>query len=81
MKLAERLNQRRRRYPREISGRGWDLVKRTCAGCGKRCYATRADAKRAGRQIGGHARAYRCGDWWHLTSQDTETVTRYREQP
>jgi len=53
--------------------------------CGKIRYQTRRKAKRAGRELrgkgygGGVWRAYRCGEFWHLTTQDTATITRYRE--
>ena len=55
-----------------------------CPACGKHCYRTRSDAKRAIAQIrsrGVHVtRAYRCGDFWHLTSQDTAATTHHREE-
>jgi hypothetical protein len=40
----------------------------TCQRCGKRCYATRREAKRAARALHPDAplRAYRCGTWWHV---------------
>ncbi len=84
MKPANQPNQRRRRerYAAPQDNRGWNLVQVTCPSDGKKCYATRSDAKRAARQFhGGQARVYRCGEWWHLTSQDAETAARYREQP
>ena len=58
-----------------------------CPDCGKRCYASRGEAKRSGRRFaseGGHRghryRAYQCGDWWHLTSwQAAARVAAYRD--
>ena len=42
----------------------------TCPSCGKYNYASRRDAKRAGRAFhpAGLMRAYRCGQFWHVTS-------------
>lgn len=41
-----------------------------CPDCGKRCWETRADAKRIARRMGKqtrHLAAYRCSSgWWHL---------------
>lgn len=36
----------------------------TCQ-CGKRCYASRSDARQVSRRLGGHVDEYRCGDYWH----------------
>lgn len=58
------------------SGRGLNFAR--CA-CGKYSYATRALAKRAARQMGRSLRAYRCGDVWHLTSQDGKSAARWRD--
>ncbi len=60
MNLRERANRDRGERYRSRDGRGWSLMKSTCAACGKRCYETRADAKRAGRQAGGGGRVYQC---------------------
>jgi hypothetical protein len=45
----------------------------TCATCGKRCYPSKAHAKKVARSLRGdrsgqHLSAYRCGDtaYWHL---------------
>jgi len=43
----------------------------TCTTCGKRCYTSKAVAKRVARSLkgdrsGGHLSAYRCGTYWHL---------------
>lgn len=55
----------------------------TCQSCGKTCYLTRAQAKNAAGQLQGRwhhrYRAYRCGDYWHITSwQTADTVAYYR---
>ena len=65
----------------EPSRAGTNLSTSTCPECGKRCYPTRADAKRAARQQKQRraTNPYRCGDWWHLTSQDYETKVWHRE--
>ena len=53
--------------------------------CGKIRYYTRKEARQQARKIlgsgrPGHLRAYRCdsGSFWHLTSESTAKVTRYR---
>ena len=56
----------------------------SCPACGKIRFESRRDAKAdAARQagVGGpqQLRAYQCGDYWHLTSQDAATRTAYRE--
>ena len=55
-----------------------------CPDCGKVCYLSRKDARRAatqvtGRRHGSKLRVYRCGRYWHLTSQPTATLTAYRD--
>ena len=62
--------------PLRVSG---NYVK--CFTCGKVAYPSKAIAKRCARLLyqGQHMRAYKCGQWWHLTSQDTDTTTQYRE--
>lgn len=54
----------------------------SCAECGKVGYPSRDIAKQVARirYPGSLLRAYKCGDLWHLTSQDTATVTFWREQ-
>jgi hypothetical protein len=43
-----------------------------CPDCGKRCYASRKQARAAERDLRGRGHyldrlsPYRCGDWWHL---------------
>jgi len=55
----------------------------TCADCGKVCYLSRRDARRGASQLsrraGSKLRAYRCGRYWHLTSQGTGVLTGWRE--
>lgn len=53
----------------------------TCPDCGKLCYETRQQARQAGRHLYPDTtiRAYRCGQWFHYTSQPTARVTRYRQ--
>lgn len=77
----------RRHYGRQYGqpekhhrGRGEATI--TCPTCGKVSFPTRQAAKRAGRQLYPDTlmRAYRCGRWFHLTSQPTEVVTRYRQR-
>jgi len=54
----------------------------TCATCGKVAYPSKATAKRHGRSLypGQQMRAYKCGQWWHLTSQNTAATEYYRQQ-
>lgn len=59
-----------------------------CPDCGKRCYESRSEAKRAGRQLasaGGprshRYRAYQCGRFWHLASwKKAGSVAFFRDQ-
>ena len=52
-----------------------------CPDCGKVRYLSRADAKRAARAKSQRARAYRCGQFWHLTHfGPASKVAYYREQ-
>ncbi len=54
---------------------------RTCASCGKLCYRSRREARRAANVHGTRRRAYRCGQVWHLASyQQWQQVAFYREQ-
>ena len=57
-----------------------------CPEDGKIRYYTRQQAKAEiarirgkGRGLGVKLRAYRCGDFWHVTSQSSETVAAYRD--
>lgn len=71
-----------------MKGSGWSLDCATaigrCPDCGKLAYLTRTVAKRAIRQFRRRGvlltRVYQCGDWWHVTSQDTATTTAHRSQ-
>lgn len=51
-----------------IHGSPYRLAITTCPTCGKWCYATRRDARRAARALHPNAalRPYRCGDTWHV---------------
>ncbi len=74
-------SERGRRHPAPDT-RGWNTtVVTACPACGKRCYETRASAKRAARQIGGRMRPCQCpaGVFWDLTSADAEETVRWRE--
>lgn len=52
----------------------------TCQECGKLCYRSRAEARRAAKRHGTNRRAYRCGAYWHLASyQPASRVAWYRE--
>jgi hypothetical protein len=55
----------------------------TCPDCGKHMFASRQAAKRAARQAQQDGivvtRVYRCGKFFHWTSQDTAATTRFRE--
>ena len=51
--------------------------------CGKVRYYTRHQARAEARKARGHTgrlSAYRCGDFWHLTSQTAARKTHFREQ-
>ncbi|HXJ24449.1 MAG TPA: hypothetical protein VNH17_02055, partial [Streptosporangiaceae bacterium] len=57
----------------------------TCPACGKRAYADRDTARATARRLfpGVPLRAYRCGEadrWWHLTSEDSGTTRRRRDE-
>ena len=53
-----------------------------CPDCGKLCYASRAEAKRAARAMSGTGvtkmRPYACGQFWHLTSWPASAVAGSR---
>jgi hypothetical protein len=70
-----------RRYRPALPGTVLDLG--ACPGCGKHRYLTRRDAKRAITQARDRriylTRAYRCGDYWHVTSSTTPRTTYQRE--
>lgn len=52
-----------------------------CPVCGKKRYPTKRDALdlRKQRPDAGF-RAYKCGNFWHLTTRDAVTIERYRSQ-
>lgn len=53
----------------------------TCPGCGKVRHLSRPAAKRSAKMQGRRMRAYRCGDFWHLTSyQPHGRAAWYRER-
>jgi predicted RNA-binding Zn-ribbon protein involved in translation (DUF1610 family) len=45
-------------------------VRFSCPGCGKRCYRSRKDARKAASLLypGKHSGKYLCGEYWHITS-------------
>ena len=53
-----------------------------CDECGKHGYTSKEQAKIISRQLhpGEQLRVYKCGPWWHLTSQTTATTEYYRQQ-
>ncbi len=55
-------------------------IRAACPDCGKIRYPSRRDARRFAARIyqGGRARAYRCGDFWHLTSGGALAAARHR---
>lgn len=56
------------------------VVSYSCPACGKCCYQRRKTARLAARRLhpGKHMRAYRCGDYWHLTSRFAREKARAR---
>ena len=54
----------------------------TCAECGKRAYTSKTSAKNAARVLypGERMRVYKCGQWWHLTSQDAARAAEFRDR-
>lgn len=52
----------------------------TCPDCGKNRYVTRKVALLIRKRDPSRKyRAYRCGDYWHVTSQPTAKVTKFRK--
>ncbi len=56
-----------------------------CPDCGKLRYLSRKNAKIAaahnrGKGKGAVWRAYKCGDFWHLTTESTSRITYFREK-
>ena len=54
----------------------------TCPDCGKQAYTSKGSAKNAARVLypGQRVRAYRCGEWWHLTSQDAARTAEMKDR-
>lgn len=56
--------------PRNDQNTGAKAFIGVCPSCGKRSYPSKADAKKAVRQLhkkhGGHLSVYRCGTAWHF---------------
>jgi hypothetical protein len=54
-----------------------------CPDCGKRCFTSRREAKRAADAAEQRGvvvtRVYRCGQWWHWTSQSAAKATAWRD--
>lgn len=53
----------------------------TCPDCGKQCYKSREQARRAARVIfpGRQTREYPCGEWWHVTTQSAARTTAWKD--
>ena len=51
----------------------------TCPDCGKQCYLTRADAKRAAKTIApnAHFSPYKCGEFYHFGKLATVVARGY----
>lgn len=54
----------------------------TCPDCGKRAYASKASAKNGARLLypGQRMRVYKCGPWWHITSQDAARTAEMKDR-
>ena len=77
---ARRANSERRARYAAPDLRPDQMVVLTCRVCGKKCYRSKGEARRAARQIYGQAyRVYRCGELWHMTSQSAAAAERHRE--
>lgn len=73
----------RRNYRPDIARRTRDISRHgfaTCADCGKRAFTSKTAAKRGARVLypESRMRVYRCGEWWHLTSQDAARAAEMR---
>jgi hypothetical protein len=65
-----------------VTQRDYPNAANTCPACGKLCYRSRREAKRAAKTHGNNRRAYQCGDNWHLASyQPWQAVAWYRGRP
>lgn len=71
---------------RPVSARHSDAARQlpiaTCPDCGKRAYTAKASAKNAARLLypGQRMRVYKCGRWWHLTSQDAARTAEEKDR-
>lgn len=64
-----------------VAGAAAELqIRHECPACGKRCYPRRKAARLAARRLypGKHMGEYKCGDFWHLTSQPARRKARER---
>ncbi len=61
---------------------GESMFVTTCPACGKQGFTSKQVAKRAAARIhpGVRMRFYRCGQFWHMTSADSDTSAGYRER-
>jgi predicted nucleic acid binding AN1-type Zn finger protein len=77
----ERANRKRRDRFASPDLRGRNTIIGKCPDCGKLACTSKAEAKRTARQLFGQRwRVYRCGRWWHMTSQDAARTAEYRER-
>jgi hypothetical protein len=76
--LSRRRNQDHR--PRSLAARPADSAG-VCPDCGKRRYASKRAARTFARTVypGSRMRVYPCGDFWHVTSQDADQTTAWRD--
>lgn len=53
-----------------------------CPACGKKIFTSKRIARLAIRRLyqGQRFRFYRCGQWWHATSQDAAVTARMRSR-
>lgn len=60
-----------------------DVAVGVCPDCGKVRYPTRKSARRGAYRgagtVGKAMHAYRCGDYWHLTSRPAVVIAAYRD--
>lgn len=56
------------------------VITARCPACGKIRYLSRKDA-RVQRKLwpGVRLHAYRCGDFWHVTTEDSATTAAYKD--
>jgi hypothetical protein len=66
-------------------GGNWFQGGQICSGCGKKCYPSRGDAKKAAKRIHQHKRMrfYHCdpedlSSPWHMTSQSAGRTANWR---